>query len=457
MQVIKEQINEVSASIEVKLHKNDYESEVLKALKEYQRKAVVPGFRQGKAPFGMLKKMYGNTVLAEQVNKLVSDALNNYIIDNNIKVMGYPMSDAQRTGTIDFDNGEEFSFYFNVALAPDFELGLENMQLAYPRVKVNAAEVQETVDKLLADYPEITYPETIETGDEVELRIHQTDANGNELDEGLHSSVRISTNDIADEESKALLLGKELGAEFIFNFRKALGDDEKVIRTLKLKGDENDLIESDYNVVVDEVFRTQAASLNADFFGRIFPGETVDSEEAFREKVKDVMEKQWDAQADYMVYSIALKRLIDETPMRFDQEIMKQWLHENSEGQLKKDDIEANYNSYERSMKYQLIEDRLVETYPELVVSKQEMRNFVASYFFKQYGLEASEETEKLIGSTIDSILKDKKESDRIQRQLREEKMVRLFRSKLSLTDEELSVDAFKAMIEKENKKSEEE
>ena len=449
MQVNKEQTGEVSASIEIRIGKNDYEPEVNKALKDYQRKAVVPGFRQGKVPFGIVKKMYGNAMLAEQVNKLVSDSLNNYIKDNDLRILGYPLSDVERTGTIDFDSNDEFSFYFNVAIAPELDIKLEEIQVTYPKVKADPIEIQKTIDKLLTDYPEVTYPETYQQGDALELRSTQVDDKGNEVEGGFQATVMVDSAEIASDAVRQKLEGQVLGAELILNYSEVFGDDEKVIKALKLSDEDNHLIHADFNVVIDEIKRTEPATLNESFFGRIFPSETIDSEDEFRNRIGQEIEKQLESQSDYFVYSLGLKQLVDETPMKFDEAFMKRWIVDNSNGEISASEIENTYGDFEKSMRYQLIEDELSSKYPELLVKKEEVRQYVANYFFGQMQMEITEDMEKMLSSTIDSILKNKKEEDKIIRQLRENKMVRLFRSKLNLVEQEMTAEEFKSLVTK--------
>lgn len=447
MQVIKEQKGDALASIEVKISKPDFEPEVNKALKEYQRKASVPGFRPGKVPFGIVKKMYGNSVLAEEVNKLVSETLNNYLKENEIRILGYPLADIERTGMIDFDSDTDKSFFFDLAIAPQLDIKLEEMEFSYPKVKADAAEVQKMVDKLLLDFPEITYPETFEKGDSIELRSTEADADGKEVEEGYQATVHLESDAIVDEESLSLFEGKELGSEFIFNFGKALQDDEKVIKALRLSEENNHLIHNDFNVVIDELKRVAPAEVNESFFKRVFPADEIANEEDFRNRIAQEIEKQLESQSDYFVYSVALKKLVEETPMQLDENFLQKWIADSSNGEYSFEDVRDNYKDYVKTIRFQLIEEELLRQYPELKVNNAEVRQHVANYFMGQMQMEVTPEMEGFLNNTIDSILKNKKEEDRIIRQLFENKMVKLFREKLKLVDQEVTPDGFKEMV----------
>lgn len=449
MQVLKEQTSDSTATIEIKLAKADYEPQVNKALRDYQRKATVPGFRPGKVPFGMVKKMYGHAIMAEQVNKLVSDSLNNYITDNEIKILGYPMADAKRTGTFDFDKDEEFNFYFNVALAPEVNVDLSEFTVTYPKIKADQAEVQKTIEKLLTDFPKTTYPEVVDQNDNLELRISEVNSDGEEVQDGYQTIVQISLEDIVDEESKNTLLNKVLGSEFVMNLTKAIGDDEKAKKLLKLNDDNAHLLNVDFNVIIDEISRKEPAELNEDFFSQIFPDQEISAEDDFRQKIQAEIEKQFEQQSDYLVYSVGLKKILDETPIEFPREFMMNWIVENSNGKLSFDEVEKNYDDYEKSMRFQLVEEHLIEKYPELKVDSQEIRRFVMSYFFGQMpqGMEIDSEMESRLSTTVDSILKNNDERQRIIQQLRERKMISLFKSRLNLIEQEMTADEFKEFV----------
>lgn len=458
MQVSQQSINEGSLAIEVKIEKADFESKVNKELKTFQQKASMPGFRPGKVPFGMVKKMYGGQILADQVNKTVSEGLNNYLTENKVNILGHPMPDFQRTGTLDLENGNEFSFFFNVLLTPEFDVKLEEMSFDYPKVMVSDDELNQTISKIIEENPETTYPETVGEKDVVELKAAQAGADENEVDGGYQTKVVISMEDIADDEIKNLLLGKELGSEFLFNFAKALGDKEKAAKRLRLAEEQKHLAEETFNVVLDEIRGEAPGALNEQLFDRIFPNDTFESEAAFREKIRTVMSEQWDSQSNYFVYSLALKKLVDETPMKFDDELLKQWLLEVEQQKLTADQLEEQFDDYVKSLRFQLIEEQLLGKYPELSISRDDVRQYVANFYIRQYGMGLGDGMDSLIDSLTDSILKDKKEAERIHNQIRETKLVKLFREKLQLKEVFMSSEEFKDLMKskEENPQNEE-
>jgi trigger factor len=183
MNITQEPLTDLTAKIQISLEKNDYEKEVNESLKSYQRKASMPGFRPGKVPFGLVKKMYGKAVLADKVNQLVSDKLNNYIIENKLPVLGYPMpmNDSQ---FFDDDNREQFDFMFELALSPDFKLDLNGTVVPYIRIEATNEEIQQAIDNMLLSNPVITQCETIGADDRVNVALAEADEKGEEIEGG---------------------------------------------------------------------------------------------------------------------------------------------------------------------------------------------------------------------------------------------------------------------------------
>lgn len=448
MQVHHEQSGKSQLTIEVKVNKADIENDVNKALRDYQRKVAMPGFRPGKVPFGMVKKMYGPSMMAEQMNKAVSTALNDYINDNNLKILGYPIADADRTGNIDFDNSSEFSFYFDAGLSPEIDINLSEMSIVYPKVRVSEEEIDTTIDKMREDYPSTIYPETVEAEDELELKLAEADEAGNEIAEGFESTIVLKLKEFSDTEIKEAFVGKTDGSEFVVNFAKYLST-EQIIKLLDLydEVDAQGLSERNFNVVITMITRTQKSELNEEFFARVFQNEEVTTEADFRLRIGDEIQKHMDEQSKYLVYSIALKKIIDETVMELPHGFMKRWIMDNSEGAITTDDIEKNYSDYEKSLRFQLIEDHLTQKYPELHVDKNEVRMFVLQHFFgRMMGNidQMDDQMKERMLQTVDSLLKNKKEEQQIVSQLRERKLVELFNKQLKLEEKEMTQDEFK-------------
>lgn len=444
MQVQIEQQGALEATIGLRLSKDEVETDVNKALKEYQRKAAMPGFRAGKVPFGMVKKMYGSAITAEQINKKVSDALNNYLEENKIQFLGYPVADYERTGQIDFENQSEYNFYFLLGLKPLLDFDLAGMRMEYAKVNVDEAEVSKTVDKMLTDYPRVIQAEQVAPTDKVVLKATEANDDGRELENGYSTTI---TLDLSSEEHAPFvqaLEGRPEGDEFLLNLSQYISV-EKAAELLRLGEEMNQLADKNFNVVIDEIRRTVPAELDEEFFNRMFPGQEITTEEAFREKVAEEIQRHFDSQADYLVYVQLLKKLLTDENIPLPENFLRRWIVENATGKDRNIDIEKDFELYKRSFRYQVFTDHLQREFPELVVSKDEVRSYAFNQYYGPY-LSAIGNDEALIRKIMDGMdemLNKRGEGERIYNLLEEQKMIRLFRNKVTLEEKLMSVEEF--------------
>ncbi|HOI31560.1 MAG TPA: trigger factor [Bacteroidales bacterium] len=345
MNIAQEALSDLTAKIQISIDRNDYEKEVNDSLKSYQRKASMPGFRPGKVPFGLVKKMYGKAVLADKVNQLVSDNLNNYIIEQKLPVLGYPMPMKGQEFFDDNDQREQFDFTFELALMPKYELNLNDKVANYVRIETTEEIIQKTIDNIRNNNPVITQPETVGSNDRVSVVLTQADEKGNEIEDGFRKEFTFHMDQIKSAESREQLIGKEVGAEFIFNFSKALESDEAAAKILELKEDQQHITSSDFNMIIDEVIHEEKAELDEDLFEKIFPGAEIKDEQAFREKIKEEIEKQYESESDRYFFTKAVDQLIETFDAPLPDDFLKRWLVYNSEGKLNKDIVEAEYET----------------------------------------------------------------------------------------------------------------
>ncbi len=445
MQVQIEHQGALEATVEVRLTKNEVETEVNKALKDYQRKATMPGFRVGKVPFGMVKKMYGSAITAEQINKKVSDALNNHLEENKIQFLGYPVADYERSGRIDFDSQDEYNFYFLLGLKPVLNFDLSSLSMEYAKVTVDDAEVNRTIEKMLTDYPRTINPEQVANGDRIVLKAVEADESGRELENGYQTQMTINLGSEDHSSLVEVFSGRPDGDEFLINFSDYFAK-EKVVELLHL-GDENQhLADRPFNVVIDEIQRTEPSVLDEEFFGRMFPGQEINTEEAFRARIAEEIQKHFDSQADYLLYIQVLKQLLTEENIPLPDNFLKRWLIENAAGRENETDIEKNFESYKKSFRYQLFTEQLKSEFPELIVSIDEVKQFAFNRYYGPYlsAFGNDEAFVKKLMDGMDDILRKNGEGERILNQLEENKMVSLFREKVQLVNKPMSIEEFK-------------
>lgn len=364
MNIIKEESGKLTATIKIEIVSEDYSAQVEKTLKEQQKKANMPGFRPGKVPFGMIKKIYGKHVMLDEINQLLSENLNKYIVDNELKIIGNPLPNREKTTELDLDSQTSFDFYFDIGMMPEFELELDDkVEVEYYDIKVN--------DKMTDEY------------------VHD------------------------------------------LQHRFAEHNHE----------DENEAHEQEHE------HHHEPGELNEEFFNKVFPGEGIKDEKAFREKVMEGMEKSLVHESDRYFMNSAIENLVETVNIDLPEEFLRKWLKEGGEEELSDEQVDQQLGNFSKSLRWQLIENKISKEHG-VKVEEVEMKDFVKSYFtgrmmFHPEDTEASERLDALASS----VLKNKEEAQRIHEQLFDQKMLEFLKSKLKLKHKKLDYDDFVKMI----------
>lgn len=437
-------------SIKISVEKSDYQETVEKTLKDMRRRANVPGFRPGMVPMGMIKKMYGASAKMEALNTVVSDNLNKHIMDNKLDLIGYPLSDLDQQQPADLDKEENIDFYFEAALRPEINVDYTNTMVDFYHIIPTDEEVDKVVEDLQQRNPDTSHPETVGENDRLELKVREAE-DGKELEGGFQKDgLFIHMDQIKDKESRELIIGKEVGAEFIVNFAKAFGTEEAVAKVLG----EDAPVDSDYNIIIDDAIRDEKPELNEDFFKKIFPDKEIKELDAFKQAVKAEMEKQHEAEADPILFNKMVDELVAAVHFDLPDAFLKRWLVENSRGEIKADEIEKNYEKdYVKGLRWQLIEDSIVKANPELIINDEEVKNFVLKQIFPGIDYATLEDDMK---ANLDKIaanyLKDARQVEQIKNQLADIKMTQFLKGKMNINYTDTTPEDFVKKLEEERK-----
>ena len=437
-------------SIKISVEKSDYQETVEKTLKDMRRRANVPGFRPGMVPMGMIKKMYGASAKMEALNTVVSDSLNKHIMDNKLDLIGYPLSDLDQQQPADLDKEEDIDFYFEAALRPEINVDYTNTMVDFYHIIPTDEEVDKVVEDLQQRNPDTSHPETVGENDRLELKVREAE-DGKELEGGFQKDgLFIHMDQIKDKESREMIVGKEVGAEFIINFAKAFDSEEAVAKVLG----EDAPVDSDYNIIIDDAIRDEKPELNEDFFKKIFPDKEIKELDEFKQAVKAEMEKQHEAEADPILFNKMVDELVAAVHFDLPDAFLKRWLVENSRGEIKADDIEKNYEKdYVKGLRWQLIEDSIVKANPELIITDEELKNYVLRQIFPGIDYNTLEDDMK---ANLDKIaanyLKDGKQNEQLKNQLADVKMTQFLKGKMNINYSDVTAADFMKKLEEERK-----
>ena len=437
-------------SIKISVEKADYQETVEKSLRQLRQRVNVPGFRPGMVPMGMVKKMYGANAKMEALNTVVSDALNKHIADNKLDLIGYPLSDNEQQQPADLEKQDDIDFFFEAALRPEINVDYTNTMVDFYHIIPTDEEVDKVIEDLIERNPDTSHPETVGENDRLEMKVREAE-DGKEVEDGFQKDgVYIHMDQIKDEECRKQLIGKEVGAEFIINLAKAFGSEEAVAKIL---GEEAP-VDSDYNIIIDDAIRNEKPELNEDFFEKIFPKQDVKDLDTFKQKVKAEMEKQHEAETDPILFNKMIDELV--AAVRFDlpDAFLKRWIVENSRGEVKAEDVEKNYEKdYVKGLRWQLIEDSIVKANPELIITDEELKNFVLRQIFPGIDYATVEDDMK---ANLDKIaanyLKEEAQVNQLKNQLADVKMTAFLKGKMNINYAETNYKDFLAKLEEERK-----
>jgi len=445
MEITRENTGDLTATIKMVISPADHKDSVTKILKDYQRKANVPGFRPGHVPFGMMKKLYGQAVFAEEVNKLVSDNLNTYIADEKLEILGQPLPNIDLTQQFDQDEEKDIEFFFDLGIAPAFDVVLdENLAIDYHVIKVDDTMIDKYVDDTRQRFGTINNLEVAGEKDILNGNFKQLDTEGNVLEDGISHSSRLSIDTIADEELKAKLRGSKVTDTIVFNPGKATRTSVEVAALLGIDKAEAEGLDSDFSFEITEITTAAPAEMNAEFFEQVFPESGITTEEDFRRKIQDESEKAFVADSDHLFAHHTQEKLVETVNIPLPDSFMKRWLVESNEGKLSQEEIDLNYDKYAEGMKWQLIENRIIKD-AEIEVADQEIKDYVKDYYLQGWRtMQLNEDLMNRLETIADSFLKDKPtETRRIVDSLYSQRVTAYIKSKVKLVEKEITYDEF--------------
>ena len=441
MNITQESTGDLTAVVKIELVKEDYEKQVNTVLKDYQRKASMPGFRPGKVPMGLVKKMYGRAVLADEVNKIISEGLQNYLTDNDIKTLGHPLPNEDRQEMIDFDTMDTFDFYFDIATQPEISVELsDKIKMDYFKIRVDDESIDKYIEDLRKKNGTPVNPEKSDEGDVLRGKIHELDEDGKVKEGGIENETSIGVDYIKQKAIQKKFIGKSVGEKIVFNPLKASKNAVETASILGIETKAAEQIKNDFEFTIDTITRYEPAEVNEEFYASVFQGETFKDDKEFRERLGKELVSSFANESDRLFMRQVADKFIDDLKIELPNEFMKRWLKESGESQVKQEEIDTHYDDYARALKWQMIESKIV-TDNNINVTPDDVRAQIMSYF--QSTGEVDEETQKRLNEIADNIMQNQEEVKRIYDQLLDTRMRDLLKSTLKLKDKEVSYDEF--------------
>ncbi|MCB9024649.1 MAG: trigger factor [Lentimicrobium sp.] len=434
---------DLTATVKIDLSPADYEEKVMKVLRDYQRKAQMPGFRPGKVPFGLTKKMYGQAVTADEINKLLGESLENFIKEQNLNILGNPLANMEKTPQVDFTEAADLTFYFDLGLSPEFDLKVDaNAGVVYHKIEVSDEIAKNYLEDMRRRNGELAEVEVSEKGDLVKGDFAELDADGNVMAEGITSTGSVNPELFKDETIAALFVGKKIGDIIRFNPMQASGNVTDVAAMLGIDKERAEGLNAEFNFTVTSISHMVPAEVNADFFEKVYPGTEIKDEAELLEQIKKDAAQSFVGESEKKFFNDAVKVLMEQSDIQLPDEFLKKWLIDVNQDKLTPEHIEEHYEDYAKSMRWQLLENRMIHEYG-ISVSEEEIKDVFRNYFRRPGSSEMDEDTKMRIDSIVDSFMKNKEDVRRINDQLFEQKLLSLLKEKMEPKEVSVSYEEF--------------
>lgn len=451
MNITQEKIDDLNAVIKVQLKEEDYQDKVENQLKEYRKKASVPGFRKGHVPMGMVKKMVGTNLLVDELNKILSDTLQEYLTNEKLEVLGNPLPKMEDDETIDWENQKEFEFKYEVGLAPSFKVdSLDKLKVDAYKIKVSDKDVQKYVDDLARRYGKMTNPEVAEKEDMVFGKFEELDGEGKVKEGGITNSSVIIINAVTDKNLQKQLVGAKAGDTFVIDPKTVSEHESDQAQAIGVDVNELKNIISKFNYTVEKVNRVIASDLNQELFDKIFGEGGVKSEKEFRDKIAEELNKGLIADSDRKLKADVQDALMDSLKLKLPDTFLKKWIKASNDKPITDEQIEAEYDMYAKSLQWQLIENKIIEA-NEIKVEFEEVIDYTKGLLTQQMqsmGMPANDDEQ--LTQTAQSVLQNQEEARKIYGMLYDSKLMDLYKSTCKLKEKQVSLEEFEKLLAKQ-------
>lgn len=434
MNITKENIDALNAVVKVEITAADYQEKVAKILQDYRKKADVPGFRKGQVPMGMVKKQYGKSIMIDEVNKLLQEALNNFLIEEKLDILGNPLPKMEEEFSWET---EDYTFEFELGLSPEFEINLDaKNKITKYNIVADKELLKKEVENIRKRFGKLVPKETVEEG----VNIAGTFVNE---EKEINKKSTIALESVKGKANQQKFLGKKVGDVVELNTKGLFDDDHKLMGALGLSHDEIHGIEIPVTFTIEEINANELAEINQELFDKIFGADVVKSEEELKAKIKEDAEKQFQTQADQQLLNAVTEYLVENTKFDLPAEFLKKWMVVAGEKPMTPEDASEEYEKSEKGLRYQLIEGKILKD-NKLQISFDELKDFTKGFVkiqMAQYGQLNPEEKE--LDDIVQRVLSNQDEAKRLQEQLVSQKLLNFYKEKITFKTKEVNYEEF--------------
>lgn len=447
MNITKTNSSEVNAVLSVNLKKEDYLPNVEKTLQDYRKKVEIKGFRKGHVPAGLVKKMYGNAVLFDEVNKTISESINNYIKEEKLDILGQPIPMPENnTVAIDINNPSDVEFNFEIGLVPDFKIDdLSKLNIKSKKISVEDKDIDKEVNDIslrYGDSEEVT-EDTIKEKDILTFDLKELDGK-NVKDGGIQNTTVLNEDMIVDKKVKKALAKLKVGDTFTANpFTLVDREKDQIEKNiLGIKENAPEAISEDFQFTITKITRLKQAEINQAFFDKVYGEGTVKSEEEFRAKIKAEIENYTEQITQNSIKESVFNGLMENTKIELPVEFLKKFIKISNEKPISDDQIETEYPGFEKGLKWNLITSKIAKD-NDIKVEMEDVRAFSKEQVKKQFAMYGGAIDDATIDMLNDNMLK---KEDHVRKSFDgslEQKLFDFIQSKAKITEEVVTFEEY--------------
>lgn len=441
VEILLEKKNKTEGLLTVRLTKTDYQPGFEEKLKEYARNAHIKGFRQGKVPSGLIKKMYGKSILADEINNLLNKSISEYIRNNKLNVVGDLMPLSPSIASLDVETLEDVEMQFQIGMADEFKCDInDKIKLTRYRIEVADKVLEETIEDLRKRFAKSSYPDVSEPGDDLMGTVQSED--------GSLQCMAFLKYDWLTPEAQKLIPGRKKEDEFEIILPDMVASADYMSRMFSVKREDEEKLTGKFSFKVMSVVRSEPAELNQELFDRVFGKDAATSKEAFVQKVRETIARNYDRESDAFLNHQIEDYLIEHTKINLPENFLRNWLKSVNENKITDEVLEKEFPDFLRSLKWSLIKKKIAED-NQISVKTEEVSERAAGLLIQEFG--ASEALMSQLDKLVSNYLthENGRNFNRLYDQIQLEKIMGSIREKIKITEKTVSLEEFRKLTEK--------
>ena len=432
MNISKEIKDDLTAVISLNITQEDYQPQVEQEMKKYRKQASVKGFRKGNAPMGLIKRMVGNSFVAQEIDKMVSKTLSDFIKKEGMSLLGQPLPSTDQK-PLDLDNNKEHNFLFEVGVAPELEVTLDKrIKIPFYTIKIDDELVKKEKDRYTQQHGAMEEKEEIKEKSYLKADIKESDEAGNIIEEGvLAEGTSLAIDIIKDEEIKKQFIDKKVGDTLTVDIKKAYPNDTEISSMLGIDKERVEEISSFFNVTINEIREFNKAEINQEFFDKAFGEGEVKSEEEFTEKIKSGINEIYEQESNFRFGIDAKDKLVEKINPKLPDNFLKRWLLETDEdGKLAGGELEKEYPRFQEDLQWRVINNRIAEQekfkVEETEIKEEALKATQAQ--MQQYGISLATLPPETVDQFVNKSLEKHEDVQRFTEKVIENKVVKFIK-----------------------------